>query len=163
MAEKQPENFQHLVRVANTDLDGRKMIRIALRKIKGINYQFANMVCAVAGVPKNTQTGVLTNDQVEKLTSVIENPLAFDVPNWLFNRRRDPETGEDGHVITSDLAFAKENDLKRMKKTKSYKGVRHAKGLPVRGQQTKSNFRRTKAKGKSVIGVKKRAGAKSGR
>ena len=56
-------------------------------------------------------------------------------------------------------AFAQENDVKRLKRIRSYVGVRHGQGLPVRGQRTKSNFRRNKGKG--PLGVKKKEAAKA--
>jgi len=71
----------------------------------------------------------------------------------MLNRRKDYETGEDKHLLSSDLAFTKDNDIKMLKKIKSYKGMRHAFGLPVRGQRTRSNFRRNKGK---VTGVQKK-------
>jgi len=77
----------------------------------------------------------------------------------MLNRRKDYEDGTDKHIILGDLKFTKDNDIKRMKKIKSNKGYRHAWGLPVRGQRTKSNFRKNKGK---VTGVKKKSG-KSGR
>ena len=87
------------------------------------------------------------------------NPKKFNIPLWLLNRRKDPETNEDKHLITDDIRFVQENDVKILKKIKSYKGVRHMHGLPTRGQRTKSNFRRNKG---NVIGVKRKKG-KSGR
>ena len=69
------------------------------------------------------------------------------------NRRRDYDTGEDKHLLIGTLQFSKDNDIKRLKKIKALRGMRHQKGLPVRGQRTKSNFRRNKGK---VIGVKKK-------
>jgi small subunit ribosomal protein S13 len=64
------------------------------------------------------------------------------------------------HIITTDLAFIKDNDIKMMKKIRCYRGVRHIRGLPVRGQNTRSKFRKNKGK---AMGVKRRAGAKTGR
>ena len=58
------------------------------------------------------------------------------------------------------LSFTQDNDIKMMKKIKSYKGVRHILGQPVRGQRTKSNFRKNKGK---VLGVKRKEGTKPGR
>jgi len=60
--------------------------------------------------------------------------------------------------LVGDLKFTKENDIKLLKKVKSYRGMRHALGLPVRGQRTKSNFRRNK--GKASLGVKRAKGSK---
>lgn len=158
MVEKE---FKHLVRVANTDLDGNKPIYKALTKIRGVGFMFSNMLCSLTGIDKKAKTGYLTNDQTKKLDDAIKNPEKFNVPSWMFNRRKDIEDGKDKHLVTGDLKFAQETDVKMMKKMKSYKGMRHAFGLPVRGQKTRSNFR--KNKGKVSLGVKKRAGAKSGR
>ena len=75
-----------------------------------------------------------------------------------YNRRFDRDDGTNKHYFGTDLDLAKEFDIKRYKKIRSYKGLRHALGQPVRGQRTRSHFRR---KGKS-IGVKKVAGGKKG-
>ena len=68
----------------------------------------------------------------------------------MLNRRKDLETGEDKHLLGTDLMIAKDNDLKLLKKTKSYIGLRHQRRLPVRGQRTQSNFR-NKRKVKKVV------------
>jgi len=158
---EEKENFRYFVRIANTDLDGNKQISQALIKIKGVNFMISNMLCNFAGVDKASKTGYLDDNQVKKLDEVLQDPLKFNAPVWMLNRRKDYEDGMDHHIITGDLSFATENDIKRLKKIRSYRGVRHGMKLPVRGQRTKSNFR--KNKGKSSLGVKKKAGAKSGR
>ena len=76
----------------------------------------------------------------------------------MVNRRNDYDTGQNKHLLTGDLQFTVENDIKMMKKMKCYKGVRHILGQPVRGQRTRSNFRRNKGK---VMGVRRSSGAKS--
>lgn len=157
MAEKE---FRHIVRVMNTDLAGEKKIVDALRKIKGVSFMFSNLVCTLAGIDKNLKTGTMNETHIEKLNAVLKEPQKFGAPIWMFNRNKDPENGTDAHLLTSDLKYAVENDIKLMKKIRSYKGVRHGLGLPVRGQRTKSNFRRSKGKG---LGVKKKAGGKAGR
>lgn len=155
------QEFKHLVRIANTDLDGNKPIYKALTKINGIGFMFSNMLCSLTNIDKNIKAGYLTDEQAKKLDDAIKTPEKFNVPSWMFNRRKDIEDGKDKHLVTGDLKFAQETDVKMMKKIKSYKGMRHAFGLPVRGQKTRSNFR--KNKGKVSLGVKKRAGVKSGR
>ena len=145
--------FKHLIRIANTDLEGKKHILYALRKIKGVDIMFANMACACAGIEKTKKAGELLDGEAEKLNDIILNPVKYGAPEWMLNRRKDIETGEDTHLLMADLDFAKEQDIKRMKKCKSYKGLRHQWGLPVRGQRTKSNFRRQKGKG---LGVKRK-------
>jgi small subunit ribosomal protein S13 len=161
MAEKETKStFKHIVRVANVDLPGEKHIAIAMTKIKGIGTNFAKAVCAVAGISISAKTGDLGEQEVAKLTHAITKPGENGIPLWYFNRKVDYDTGDDKHIITGDLIFTKENDLKRLKKIKSLRGMRHQKGLTVRGQRTRSNFRRNKGK---VVGVKKRAGAKTGK
>lgn len=151
MSEK--SDFKHLVRVANTDLDGNKAILYALTKIKGVNFMFANAVLSVANIDKTKKAGNLSDADVEKLNDIVRNPTKYKISAWIFNRRKDYDTGDDKHLLTSDLDFTKDNDLKRLKKIKSYRGLRHAWGLPVRGQRTRSNFRRNKG---NVLGVKRK-------
>lgn len=154
------DDIRHLVRIANTDLDGSKPVYYALTKIKGVNYMFSNFVTAASKVDKYKKAGLLSDAEVRRLEDAVKNPLALNPPAWLLNRRKDTESGRDIHVIGSDLDFAKDTDIKTMKKIKSYRGVRHILGLPVRGQRTKSNFRKNKGK---VMGVKRKPGAKAGK
>lgn len=147
------EKVKHIIRVVNTDLVGSKKLIYALQKIKGLGPMYSNMICSLAKVDKDKKAGSLNHDEVKKLEQAILDPHKFNIPSWMFNRRNDYETGADIHIISGDLKFIKENDMKRMQRTKSYKGLRHSVGLPVRGQRTKSNFRRSKGKG---LGVKKK-------
>jgi small subunit ribosomal protein S13 len=139
-------NFRHLVRVASTDLDGNKAILYALTKIKGVSIMYANAILSVSHVAKDKQTGILTDKEVEELNTILAAPSKHGIPEWMFNRRKDYETGEDKHIISADLTFTKDNDIKRLKKIKSNRGMRHAWKLPLRGQRTKSNFRPSKGK-----------------
>lgn len=146
------KDFQYLVRIANTDLDGKKAAFMALQKIKGVGFSFANMICNLTGVDKAKKAGYLSQLEIEKLDKAVRDPTQFHVPAWFLNRQKDYETGEDKHLVLSDLDFAKSNDVKRMQVIRSYKGLRHALKLPVRGQRTRSNFRKNKGK---VLGVKR--------
>ena len=156
MAEKQEQNFKHIVRVANVDIPGNVQTRVALTKIKGIGVNFADMICTVAKVDKRTKAGYLNDDEVARLNAVAQHPLQNGLPAWSLNRRKDYDSGTDLHVLTGTLNFVKDNDLKKLKKIKTLRGIRHQKGLPVRGQRTRSNFRRSKGK---VVGVTKKAAA----
>ncbi len=147
--------FKHLVRISNTDVKGEKSILYALKKIKGIGIMFSNMICLNAKVERTKKAGDLTDAEIKALEKEIQNPNA---PSWLLNRRKDQETGEDKHITGSDLIFAVDSDVKDMMKMRSYKGIRHMSRLPVRGQRTKSNFRRNK--GKAVPGLKKKGVAR---
>jgi len=159
MEEKQ--DFKHFVRIANTDLNGAKAIASSLRQIKGVSFMFSNLICHLAKIDRKKRTGELNEEEIKRINTVINDPLKSGAPSWMLNRRKDFETGIDKHLIVSDLTFAQDNDIKIMKKIKSYKGVRHILGQPVRGQKTKSNFRENK--GKVHLGVKKKPGVKSGR
>jgi small subunit ribosomal protein S13 len=150
------ENVKHIVRIANTDLVGQKVTWVGLTKIKGMGNMYSNMVCKLADVNINKKIGLLTQSEIERINDVISHPDKYNVPIWMRNRRKDYETGKNLHLFISDLDFTKEQDLRRLKKIKSYKGVRHVAGLTVRGQRTKSNFRKNKGK---VVGVKKKVEA----
>jgi len=160
MPEQPKEELKYFVRIANTDLEGGRPIGHALTKIKGISFMFSNAICNVAKIDKTKKTGYLTDAEVGKIDDVIKEPSRFEIPSWLFNRKKDVEDGTDKHLIGTNLTFIQDNDIKMMKKIKSYKGIRHSLGLPVRGQRTKSNFRRNKGK---VLGVKRKEGNKPGR
>ncbi|PIN70093.1 30S ribosomal protein S13 [Candidatus Woesearchaeota archaeon CG11_big_fil_rev_8_21_14_0_20_43_8] len=153
---EEDKNYRHIVRIVNTDLNGAKSIYNALRKIKGVGFMYSNAVLSVAGIPKAKKCGTLSDAEAKQLDEIIRNPAQFDLPTWLFNRKRDYETNEDMHVLTTDLDFAKGNDIKRIRKIKCYRGVRHSAGLPVRGQRTRSNFRRNKGKKGGSLGVQKK-------
>lgn len=150
--------FRHLIRIANTDLDGNKALMFALNKVKGVGLPLANAICKAAGIEKMKKTGELSDEEAKRLDEIIGQPSKFGIPSWMLNRRKDPETGEDRHLNTNELAFVRGNDIKFLRRIKAYRGMRHALGLPVRGQQTRSNFRRNKGK---VTGVKT-AGKKKG-
>ena len=146
-------DFRHIVRIANTDLKGEKQVGLALQKIKGLGESLAQAVCKVAGVDPSVKMGEMDAKFDEKLTRVILEPEASGIPAWMLNRRKDPETGADHHLLGGDIDFTTDNDIKAQRKIKSYKGLRHAVGLPVRGQRTQGNFR--KNKGKAAVKKKK--------
>ncbi len=163
--EKAPEqkpqaSFKHIVRIGQVDLAGEKPIRIALKKIKGVGFNLASVACNLTGIKQGKKTGELSDEEVKKLNDLIMNPKEKGIPIWMLNRRKDYETGEDKHLLIGILDFVKDNTIKRLRKTKCYRGVRHSYGLPVRGQRTKANFRKSKGK---VVGVAKKKGVKSGR
>lgn len=147
------EEIRYLVRVYNTDLDGKKQILLSMQKITGVGNAIANAILSITKIPKNKKTGTLTDAEVKKLEEALQNIKKYDLPTWMLNRRADPETGEDKHLFMSDLRYQTQNDIKMLQKIRSYKGVRHMTGLTVRGQRTKSNFRKNKGKG---MGVKKK-------
>jgi len=141
---------ERMIRILSEDIEGGMTIYAGLTKIKGISWSLSNAICKMLKIDKNRKAGSLTDAEVKKISDFIKNP---QIPSFIFNRRFDFETGEDKHFTGTDLELQKEFDIKRLKKIKSYKGIRHSAGLPVRGQRTKSHFRKNKAKG---AGIKKK-------
>lgn len=160
-APQKKEDIKYFIRIFNTDLPGQKKIEHALTNVKGVGYTLAHATCVVAGIDSKTKAGALSDEAVAKLEQVLRNPIKSGIPSWMVNRQKDYDTGEDVHLVTTDLTLTRDNDIKRLRKIKSYKGLRHAKGLTVRGQRTKSNFR--KNKGKTSLGVKRSPTAKAGK
>ena len=147
------DEFKHLVRISRKDVSGNKTIEQALTEIKGIGISLSKTICRVLDLDLDTKIGYIADEDVLKIEEILENPLDAGIPAWMLNRREDYETGENIHLIESDLDMTLRDDLNRMKKTRSYKGRRHEVGLPVRGQRTKSTFRKS-----SSVGVKRSRG-----
>ncbi len=154
--EKKNQEEVRIVRVMQTDIDGRKQIYTGLTKIKGVSWSLSNAICNKLRLDKKRKISSLNEEEIKKIENFIKNP---ELPSFLLNRRRDFETGKDVHLLGSDLELRKEFDIKRLKKIRSYRGLRHDLGQPVRGQRTKSHFRQ---KGKSVGVLKKSKIGKKG-
>lgn len=131
---------REVVRIARTGIDGNKPVEKALTGLKGIGEMYANAVAQSMDY-RGTVIGDLDDDEIDEIEESIKNPGELDLPSWVRNRRKDRDTGEDLHLIESDLELKKEFDIRRLKKIDSYKGWRHDIGLPVRGQKTQSSFR----------------------
>jgi len=146
-----PEEFRHILRIIDADVDGTLKVPFALRKIKGISLSLANAILMKAGINPETRAGFLTEAEVEKIEEIIKEPAKYGLPSWLLNRRKEAETGKDLHLISADLVLRTKMDVDQMKEIKSWRGYRHAYGLKVRGQRTKTTGRSGKA-----LGVKKK-------
>lgn len=133
--------LQEIIRLANTDIDGTKRIEDAIQDVKGVGYAYASAVVGNLEFDPDTRIGELSDDEIESIENVIRNPEESGIPEWIRNRRKDRETGDDKHIIGSDLMMTKEFDIRRLKEISSYRGRRHEMGLPVRGQKTQSSFR----------------------
>ena len=147
---KEEQNDVTLVRVLGKDIRGDTKVSQALTKINGISWTFANAICKILKLNKQQRIQDVSKEEMVVIEEFIKNP---EVPGFLKNRQKDFEDGEDKHIGGMDLKLRKEFDIKRLKKIRSYKGIRHAANLPVRGQKTKSNFRRNRKK--SVAAAKK--------
>jgi small subunit ribosomal protein S13 len=145
-----PPRETQIIRLAETNLDGNKAVREAIRRVDGISFMLSNAIvkqCGFAG----KKLGQLSEAEMKRLEEAITNPQSLGIPVWMLNRRNEPLTGRTRHLTASQLEFTHKMDINELKKMKCYRGVRHIQGQPVRGQRTRSTFR----KGKSV-GVRRK-------
>jgi len=143
------KDYFSIIRIMQTDIPGNKSTLVGLRYVKGVSWTISNAICNILKMDPKKKIADLDEKEIEILTEFLKNPK---LPKFLCNRNKDFETGEDVHLIGNDLDIKKEFDIRRLKKIRSYRGLRHALGLPTRGQSTRSHFRK---KGKAV-GVKTR-------
>jgi len=147
--EKNPGENIRLIRIAAKDIFGNKKVYTGLTEIRGISWMFSNAICRNLKLDKFKRIDELTQEEIRAIEHFISHPDSKLLP-FLKNRRKDMDSGEDKHLTGADLDLHKEFDIKGMKKMRSYKGVRHTLGQPVRGQRTKSHFRKNKSKGGGI-------------
>lgn len=146
---------ESLIRILSTDIPGNKSVYAGLTRARGISWSFSNAICKTLEIDKNKKISELSKKEIERISEFVKNPK---LPSFILNRRKDFSSGENRHLVGTDFDLQKEFDIKRLRKIKSYRGIRHVLGLPVRGQRTKSHFRRGRA-----IGVKRGKIRKSGK
>jgi small subunit ribosomal protein S13 len=134
-----------------TDVAGTLKTIYAVTKVKGVSLSLANAILKKAGINPDLRVGFLTETEVNKIEEIIKEPAKYNLPNWLFNRRKDAETGKNIHLIRADLVLRTKMDIDQAKEIRSWRGYRHAYGLKVRGQRTKTTGRAGKS-----LGVKKK-------
>jgi small subunit ribosomal protein S13 len=123
-----------MARIAGIDLPRNKRVCVALTYITGIGRHTAGKVLASADVDPNTRTDALSEDQVGRLRKVIENT----------------------YKVEGDIRREVAASIKRLMDLGTYRGLRHRKGLPVRGQRTSTNSRTRKGpRGAAITGKKK--------
>jgi small subunit ribosomal protein S13 len=119
-------------RIAGVDIPDSKKIRYALRYIYGIGPKFADNILAEAGVDPQKRAGELTDQDVSQISTVIDG----------------------GYIVEGALRRQIQQHIQRLRDIRSYRGDRHRKGLPVRGQRTRCNARTRKGRKKTVAGKK---------
>jgi small subunit ribosomal protein S13 len=145
------QEYRYILRIMGTDVQGTLKASYALTEIKGVSLSLSNSILKKAGVNPDLRVGFLTETEIEKIEEIIQDPTKYGLPAWLFNRRKDAETGKDTHLLGADLVLRTKTDIDRAKEIRSWRGYRHAYGLKVRGQRTKTTGRAGKA-----LGVKKK-------
>ncbi|MBO6215852.1 MAG: 30S ribosomal protein S13 [Lachnospiraceae bacterium] len=123
-----------MARIAGVDLPREKRIEIGLTYIYGIGRTSAGKILAEAGVNPDTRVKDVTDEEVKKISDVIE---------------------KDGYLVEGDLRREIALNIKRLQEIGCYRGIRHRKGLPVRGQKTKTNARTRKGPKRTVANKKK--------
>ena len=119
-------------RIAGVDIPGEKPTRVALTYIHGIGQSTSDQLCSSLGVDAQKRSKDLTGDELSRIAAYIDKTLVVE--------------GQLRRQVTQNVA--------RLRKTGSYRGLRHARGLPVRGQRTRTNARTRKGKKKTVAGKK---------
>ena len=145
------EQFRYIVRIAGTDIDGSMKLPYGLASIKGIGYTTALAVIRLLGLDPEKKVGFLSDEEIKRLDEVLRDITSLGLPKWLYNRRKDYESGSDMHLSGSDLIYYARRDIEREIKIGSWRGIRHRIGLKVRGQRT-----RTTGRLGMTIGVKKK-------
>ncbi|MGI5993238.1 MAG: 30S ribosomal protein S13 [Methanosarcina sp.] len=148
--ENNNEELRHLVRIMNTDLQGAKPVQYALTGLPGIGRRTAILIAKAAGVDPIATLGYLPDEEVAKLDDAVEQ-FEEIVPSWMLNRQKDPVTGQDKHLLGTDIILTFREDINNLKKVRAYRGLRHERGLKVRGQRTKAAGRRG-----STVGVNRK-------
>ena len=151
------QEYRHILRIMGTDVHGTLKTVYALTAIKGINMSLSSAILKKAGVNPDVRVGFLTETELKKIEEIIKDPTRYGLPTWLFNKRKNAETGKDIHLIRADLLLRTKTDIDEAKAMRSWRGYRHAYGLKVRGQRTKTTGRAGKA-----LGVKKKSIQRSG-
>ena len=123
-----------MARLLGVDIPNEKRIEASLPYIYGIGPALAKKVLGQANINPDLRTGELTNEQIGAIVSVIQ---------------------ANGIAIEGDLRRDLQLNLKRLQQINCYRGIRHRKGLPVRGQRTHTNARTRKGKSKPIAGKKK--------
>lgn len=144
------DEFNHFVRMAGTDLAGEWFVGYALTNIKGVGSRLSHLILNKAEIPLDVRIGFLTEEEIKRIMKILEDPTKFDLPKFLVNRQNDYSTGDYKHIHGVSIDRYLKQDTDRLKKTRSYKGIRHALGLSVRGQRT-----RTTGRGGRAVGVQR--------
>jgi len=132
------DDFKYIVRLANTDIAGEKAVAQGLTSIKGVGAHMSVLIIDETGIDRSTKMGNLTDAQIEKIRIALGN-ITKNAPVWMFNRRKDYDTGKDIHLIGPEIDMRLRDEINIMKKIRSYRGIRHERGLSVRGQRTRAN------------------------
>ncbi len=140
------EGATSIIRIAGRDINGNFKIIRGLMQIKGIGYSMAKALALAYKneykISEETMMKDLSDPQVVQLEAMLKEPQKIkEIPKYMLNRRKDPETGEDVHMVGVDLSVKVKQDIDHMIKIQTWVGHRHQYGQKVRGQRTRSTGR----------------------
>jgi small subunit ribosomal protein S13 len=156
MAKPDKKEEINIVRIMGTGINGKYSLLHGLAQIKGIGLIFSNAVCVSLKMDKSKKISDLSEKEIEVIEEFLYSDKKEGIPTWLMNKQKDLETGEDKHNTGKDLEYDQMQVKRRLFKQKSYRGIRLKERLPLRGQRTKSNFRRNK----TLAAMKAKTGGK---
>ena len=84
-----PEKFQHILQVFNTNIDGRQKIAFAITAFKGVGRRYAHVVLRKADIDLTKRAGELTEDEVARVITIMQNARQYKIPDWFLNRQKD--------------------------------------------------------------------------
>jgi small subunit ribosomal protein S13 len=142
-----------------SDSAGTLKVSYSVSSIKGVSLSLANAILKKAGINPDLRSGFLTEADISKIEDIVKDPSKYNLPIWLFNRRKDSDSGKDMHLISADLVLRTKTDIDEAKNIRSWRGYRHAYGLKVRGQRTKTTGRSGKSLGVKKKGLMAKPGA----
>jgi small subunit ribosomal protein S13 len=119
-------------RILGVDIPGRKRVEIALRYVYGIGPARALEILKKAGIPVGIKADDLSSEHISAITTILQND----------------------YMVEGDLRRMVAQDIRRLQAINSYRGLRHRRGLPVRGQRTKTNARTRKGRSKTVGAIR---------
>lgn len=138
-----PKNYREQVffRQLRARVPGSAKVEHGLTQIRGVGRRFSQAVVRIAGINPDMRIGIIPEKDLNRIEEIILDPIKNGIPIWMVNRKKDLRTGENLHIIGNHLEITVKRDIDRMKRIKSYKGIRHHLHLKVRGQRTKSTGR----------------------
>ncbi|MDE1762070.1 MAG: 30S ribosomal protein S13 [Candidatus Micrarchaeota archaeon] len=141
----QQKSEQSIIRIAGKDINGSFAIPKALNQVKGLGMNISHSMALIIErefqIPMGTEIGSLSDEQIEKVETVIKEPSKFGIPTYLLNRQRDKDTNTNMHLTGSDLIVRGKQDIEADIRVQSWRGFRHQYGQKVRGQRTRSTGR----------------------
>ncbi len=162
--EQKPKAQQHaekkaaasIVRIAGRDINGELDIPSSLMQIKGIGYNLAHALSLsikeAYNIDSSATLGSLSDQDIGNIETLLKDPKKTKIPIYMFNRRNDRDSGEDMHLVGTDLIVKVRQDIDNDIRIQSWRGFRHRWGQKVRGQKTRSTGRTGE-----TVGVTKKA------